>query len=462
MKKVFIIGIAGTLMSGAAIALKREGYIVLGSDKNIYPPASDVLKNENIKVLTPYNEKNIPFDVDLVIVGNVVSKGHEEMEYVLKNNIPYISFPQFLEENYLPNHDSVVISGTHGKTTTSSLLSWIFESYGLNPSFLIGGIHRNFNTSIRITEKNTPFVIEGDEYDTAYYDKVPKFYHYLPNIAVITSIDFDHADIYPNLNAIREVFKNLVKKISKDGLLIYCDEIDNFDEILDSRNINTISYGFKENSDIRCINYKTINNKLSIDIKIKDEVYNFKLNFSGRHNILNFMACIASLSYFNDNFSKIQNALDSFILPKRRQEIIYDKNDIIVIDDFAHHPKAIKETTEAIKMKYPNKRLIALFEASSNTSRQNIFKEQYLDSFDLVDLLYLRETKEHRLIASENLLNTSILAKELNKKGVRSFSCKNADEILNLLKNEIKANDIILIMSNSSFDSIYTKILKIL
>ncbi len=480
-KKIYIIGIGGTLMSGAAIMLKNEGNIVTGSDKKLYPPTSYILEDAGIEVFEGYDEKNVPDNIDLVIVGNVVSKGHPEMELILEKKIPYISFPEFLKKYYLKNYTPIVIAGTHGKTTTVSLAIWVYEVLKLNPSYLLGGIPGNFDKSIRITQKikipsnirgkrmqhkrnqsPLPFIIEGDEYDTAYYDKVPKFYHYMPKIGVITSIEYDHADIYPNLDAIKDVFTHFINDIPEDGVLVYCDEIKDIDKLLVNSKSKKVSYGFDKNSDIRCIKYSVKKDKLKVKIQVFDEKYKFTLPFFGRHNILNFMAMIGTLTYFTNDFSQVQLALDSFKLPKRRQEIIYNKNDIIVIDDFAHHPTAIKETIKSIKMNYPKRRLIAIFEPRSNTSRQSIFKDEYLISFDGVSQLYIKEPEHHRLIDDKNLLKIDELVTELNDKNIKTFSAKSGIEIISLLKGKLKANDLVLIMSNGGFDGIYKSIEDIL
>ncbi len=461
IKNIYIIGIGGTLMSNAAVLLKSEGYNVWGSDNKIYPPTSDILKDAGIKVIEGFNAANITNDIDIVLVGNIVSKGHPEMEEVLKKEIKYYSFPAFLEENYLTDYKNLVVAGTHGKTTTTAMAIHIFEKLGLNPAYFVGAKLEN-KPSIKLSKKNSPFIIEGDEYDTAYFDKVPKFYHYKPLVAILTSVEFDHADIYNDIYELRNVFHNLIEMVPKNGLLVFWDGIVKVDSLGKNFNGNKVSYGFNPMSDIYCYSYATRKGKMEISVKVFKKDMKFTLPMFGKHNVLNFLAVLGALSHYTDNFSKVQKALDSFKPPKRRQEIILEKNGITVIDDFAHHPTAIRETISAIKMRYPKNRLITVFEPRSNTSRQKIFKDEYPEAFLQSSWTIIRDVEHHRLIPDENLLNVKELIKELQNKNIRADYGKTGDEILNILNGRLRRGDIILIMSNGSFDNIYEKIEKIL
>jgi len=312
-KNIYIIGIGGTLMSNAAVLLKKQGYSVKGSDNKVYPPASEILKEAGIEILEGFNKDNITEDIDLVLVGNIVSKGHPEMEEVLKRNIKYYSFPAFLEKYHLKNYKNLVIAGTHGKATTTTLAIHIFEKLGLNPSYFVGAKLEN-KPSIKVSgKKNTPFIIEGDEYDTAYFDKVPKFYHYKPSVAILTSIEYDHADIYKDIYEVRNVFKHLLEMIPKDGLLVFWDGIIKPETLGKNFKGKKISYGFNPMSEIYCLSYSVKNNKMEVALKVFKKDMRFYLPMFGRHNILNFMAVLGALSYYTDNFSKVQKVLDSFI-----------------------------------------------------------------------------------------------------------------------------------------------------
>jgi UDP-N-acetylmuramate: L-alanyl-gamma-D-glutamyl-meso-diaminopimelate ligase len=458
---IYIIGIGGTLMSNAAVLLKEEGYNVWGSDNKLYPPTSDILKDAKIKVFEGFKKENITDDIDLVLVGNIISKGHVEMEEVLNKNIKYTSFPAFLEEKYLNKYNNVVVVGTHGKTTTTTMAIHIFEKLGLNPGYFVGAKLEN-KSSIKLSKKNAPFIIEGDEYDTAYFDKVPKFYHYKPKVGILTSVEFDHADIYDDIYQLRNVFHNFIEMVPKDGLLVFWDGIVKLESLGKNFDGEKVSYGFNPMSDIYCYSYLVRKDKMEVSLKLFKKDMKFSLPMFGKHNVLNFMAVLGALSHFTDDFSKVQKALDSFLPPKRRQEVILDKNGILVIDDFAHHPTAIRETISAIKMKYPKNRLITIFEPRSNTSRQNIFKDSYIESFLDSSWVILRDVEKHRLIPDEKLLNVKELISELKSKNIKADFGKNGDDILSILNGRIRKGDIILIMSNGGFDNIYENIEKIL
>ncbi|MBN2694919.1 UDP-N-acetylmuramate:L-alanyl-gamma-D-glutamyl-meso-diaminopimelate ligase [bacterium] len=465
MKKgsyIYIMGIGGTLMGGIAIMLKNSGYKIAGSDQKIYPPMSDKLAEHKIEVFEGYSADNITSNIELVLVGNVISNGHPEMDEVIKKGIPYSSVPSFLEKEILPKYIPVVVAGTHGKTTTSSLLTTLLHSYSLNPSFIIGGVHQNYGVNAAITSEGVPFVLEGDEYDTAFFDKTPKFSHYMPKVGILTSLEFDHADIYKDIYQLRAVFYRFASMIPADGALIYWDGISGVNSLFRDVKARLISYGFNPSSQIYCYSFYSKKGKTYFSVKIFGKDYEFSINLSGKHNILNALATIAATACFTADLSKIQSGFDSFIPPKRRQEEIINKNGIVVIDDFAHHPTAIKETISAIKMRYPKKRVIALFEPRSNTSRQNIFFDYYIEAFQEASIVCLTTAKPHRLIPTENLLKTDELKKEINKTGIQCEVFEDALQILPYLKDIVKANDVILIMSNGSFDGIYSKIEEIL
>jgi len=460
-KNIYIIGIGGTLMSSAAVMLKKDGYNVWGSDNKLYPPTSDILKDADIKVIEGFNKSNITDDIDIVLVGNIVSKGHPEMEEVLAKKIEYSSFPEFLENKYLAKYNNLVIAGTHGKTTTTTFAIHLFEKLGLNPAYFVGAKLEN-KPSMKLSKKESPFIIEGDEYDTAYFDKVPKFYHYKPVVGVLTSLEFDHADIYNDISDLRKVFHNFINMIPENGALVYWDGILGMDSLSKKFKGSKVSYGFNPMSNIYCYSYAARKDGMHISIKFFKNDLKFKLPMYGKHNVLNFLATLGSLAPFTTDLSKVQKALDSFKPPKRRQETILDKNGIMVIDDFAHHPTAIRETIAALKMRFPKKRLITIFEPRSNTSRQKIFQDSYMEAFAQSSWIIMRDVEKHRLIADENMLDVKSLIKDFKNKGLRADFGKDGDEIIENLKGRVRRGDIILIMSNGGFDNIYENIEKIL
>lgn len=460
MKQIYIIGIAGTLMGGMAIMLQQKGYRISGSDQNLYPPMSDQLKDAGIKIFSGYDPAHITNDIDLVLVGNVVSKGHPEMEAVLAKKIPYKSVPEFLKEQYLPDHTPIVISGTHGKTTSTAMLTTILDAMELDPSFLIGGVHRNFNQNVRITKKGTPFVLEGDEYDTAYFDKVPKFKYYMPQVAMLTSVEFDHADIYKDIYQLRAVFYRLISMVPKEGALLHWDGILGMQSLARDAQCTMISYGFNPNSNIYCYSYRMKKGKMWFAMKFFGKNYEFTMPLFGKHNILNALGVIGiALSAFKATQEQIQKGLDNFLPPKRRQEVIYNQGGITLIDDFAHHPTAIKETIDAIKMRYPRRRIITLFEPRSNTSRQKIFHEQYIDAFAGSSWVFLTEPKPHRLIPEDQLLDIKKLKQDLHTAGIRAESYKDGAAIADRLAPRLQSGDVVLIMSNGDFDDVYTHLI---
>jgi len=459
-KHIHLMGICGTAMAGLAGLLKHQGFQVTGSDQNVYPPMSDLLDRLSIPVQPGYHSRNLQPRPHLVIVGNVITRQNPEAIELSKLRIPYLSLPQALRHFAMKDKKSLVISGTHGKTTTSSLLAWILEEAGLDPGFMIGGIPLNLSTSFKLGGGRY-FVIEGDEYDTAFFDKEPKFLHYAPWAAVITSIEFDHADIFHDLDHILSKFRRFMDLIPSNGVLIA-----NTDDPLikkETRSFGSplITYGLNHEADWQ-----------ARDIRIEQGLTSFKLfrnglfhnQFStplyGRHNILNMMAVIAMCDRLSIKSEKIASALKKFKGVKRRQEIKGEVNGILILEDFAHHPTSVRVTIQAVKERYPERRLIAVFEPRSNSSRRNIFQDLYALSFDHADVIYIPEPPLMDKIPPAERFSSSKLVADLQERGKKASYCSGTDLLLKELLDIRRPGDIFLIMSNGSFDRLPERLLQ--
>jgi UDP-N-acetylmuramate: L-alanyl-gamma-D-glutamyl-meso-diaminopimelate ligase len=461
IKNIHLIAISGTAMASLACMLKEQGYNVTGSDQNVYPPMSTQLEKNGIKIISGYSEKNIRDDFDLVIIGNTIKKDNVEAEEAIRKNIPYTSFSNALKELFLQDKKTIVITGTHGKTTTTSLVSWILEVAKLNQSYFVGGIPINFGKSYKINNGKY-FVIEGDEYDTAYFDKVPKFLHYKPEYGIITSIEFDHADIFKDLETIKTQFKKFVELIPSHGYLTTCVECENIKEIAKFAKCNHETYGFK-NADITGEQIKIENEKMFFRIfhngKKIIETY---ANIVGNHNLLNILAVVGIANRLEIGHDIIASALNTFKGVKRRQEVIGVVNDIIVIDDFAHHPTAILETARGIKEKYQNKRLILIFEPRTNTTRRNVFEKELGESLAEGDEIIIAKVFKPEVIPEAERLNVQNVVKIIQDKNKKVNYIEDTSQIVKHIKKIARPNDVICIMSNGGFDNIYQKILSVL
>lgn len=457
---IHLMGICGTGMSALAGMLKERGHHVTGSDQNVYPPMSLFLERLAIPILQGYGPQNLHPVPDLVIVGNVITRMNPEAVELARLKIPYLSLPQALRVFAMAEKKSIVISGTHGKTTTSSLVSWILEVAGLSPSFMIGGIPLNFDTSFRLGT-GPYFVVEGDEYDTAFFDKGPKFLHYAPWATILSSIEFDHADIYRNLDHVRESFRKLIGIIPADGLLIA-----NGDDPLvmtesKGARCRVTTYGFGEGLHWRIgeIDVREEFTRLTI-LKEDKEYVQLETPLYGRHNVANLLSTAALSEFLGIEPEVFQQALRDFRGVKRRQEPRGGKKGILVLDDFAHHPTAVRETIRAVREKYANRRLIAVFEPRSNSSRRNIFQTQYADAFDAADLVVLPEPPMTEKIPPAERFSSPKLVQDLTAKGLNALYCPNTQDLIQHLLSEARRGDVILVMSNGGFDNVIDRLLE--
>lgn len=461
---IHIMGICGTAMASLAGILKNMGYKITGSDQNVYPPMSTQLEKLGVQIKIGYKAENLNPKPDLVIVGNVITKKHEEAQALLESDIPYTSFPKALGEFVIQDRHSIVIAGTHGKTTTTSMMAWVADQCGLTPGFLIGGIPHNFQSSFAVPTQNSKyFIIEGDEYDTAFFDKVPKFVHYKPKSVIFTSCEFDHADIYKDLDAVKSAFLKLITMIAVDGNLVFCAEDQNVRELVEKSNCkNKISYGVGI-GDYQAHNIEFNENFCEFDVVHNDKnECHIKLKVFGRHNIANALSCYVMSKRLNLNLQNVLSALETFSGVKRRQEIIGNPRNIIVIEDFAHHPTAVEVTINSIKERYKKSKVISLFEPRSATSRRNYFQKDYVKAFRKSDVVILPEIFNSAALDNSEQLSPQKIIDDLNMLQREAYFIPKVDEIVNFLKGYAKSGDVILLMSNGAFDGIYQKLLSAL
>jgi len=445
-------------MASLAGLLKQRGFKVTGSDTAAYPPMSDFLASIGISILQPYSEANLKPRPDMVIVGNAISRGNPELEYVLDERIYFRSMPDILYDLFLRTRQPLVVTGTHGKTTTTSMLAWIFQSAGKDPSFLVGGIAENFGSSFAIRQ-GRHFIIEGDEYDTAFFDKGPKFLHYFPHSAILTSVEFDHADIYTDLEAVKLAFKRLVNLIPRKGKLIAYDANKNVDECIAMAFCPVEKYGMKEDSFWRITNLKFEPERTTWTV-LRDgtEPVDFEFGLAGEYNVLNATAAVAMAANFDIDPPVIAEALKSFKSVKRRLEIKAEIDGITIIDDFAHHPTAIAATLGALRVRYPKARLWAIFEPRSNTLRRKVLQRELVSSLSLADEIVLTPIFKPEAVPEDERLTTAAVVNGIREAGKPAREIADADAIVHEVTRELRSGDVVAILSNGGFGGIYEKL----
>ena len=461
-KNIYLIAICGTGMAALAGLLKKAGHRVKGSDANIYPPMSTLLNAAGIKIFPGYKKENISKDIDLVVVGNAISKTNEEVKAVLKAGIPYTSFPAALAKFFLEGRKSLVVAGTHGKTTTASMLSWVLESAKRKPGFMVGGWLKNFDSNHQIP-KGEYFVTEGDEYDSAFFDKGPKFLHYQPYASILTSIEFDHADIFKDLDEIKKVFRDYVELLKSGSIILVKSDDSNIKEVVKSAACNLETYGFHADADwhIQGYRFEKRYGYFSLFFKNKHRG-DFKLAMMGRHNAEN-AAAVAGLCFnLGLTAEEINKGFETFKGIKRRQELVGEKNGVIIIDDFAHHPTAINLTIDAIKKAYPTQRIWAIFEPRSATSRRKNFETSFPKSFLKADRVILSGLFSPEKINEEERLDLEAVAVSIRKLGVVADIIPQVDDIVDYVIKNTRQGDVLLIMSSGGFGGIHQKILEAL
>jgi UDP-N-acetylmuramate: L-alanyl-gamma-D-glutamyl-meso-diaminopimelate ligase len=459
IESIYLIGIGGAAMAPLAGMLAERGYRVSGSDTSVYPPASTLLEKMGIAWKQGFCEEHLTPAPDLVVIGNAASRGNPEVEFVLDHRIPYRSLPEMLREFFLPGRDSLVVAGTHGKTTTTAMLAWIFESAGRRPDFLVGGVAANFGKSYGLGGGGE-FIIEGDEYDSAFFDKGPKFLHYRPDDLIITSLEFDHADIYADLAAIELQFRRLVNLVPRRGRIVCWGESDTVRGVVAKALCKVETYGFSAGNDW-----------VAGDVEFRDEATHFRVAYggverarvqlpmTGRHNVLNSVAAMAIAYGRGIPREALEEALATFGGVARRMQLRGEAAGVTVVDDFAHHPTAIRATIEGARDRWPGRRIWAAFEPRSNTMRRRIFENDLADALASADGAVLGAVNRAQLLSDEERLSPDRVLARIRAAGRRAESFASADAIADFLTAEARPGDVVLALSNASFDGLCEKLL---
>ncbi len=459
-----LIGICGTAMASLAGMLQARGHRVTGSDANVYPPMSTMLHSLGIEVLQGYKAEHLTPALDCVIVGNAIPRGNPELEETLKRKLLYKSQAEVVKEEFIRGRHSLVVAGTHGKTTTTSIAAWVMDQGELNPSFLIGGVAQNFGTSFRVTDSDY-FIIEGDEYDTAYFDKGPKFMHYLPELGVVNNIEFDHADIYTDLDAVKLAFRRFMNLVPGDGRLIAGwdnPNVRNLVEAMGNKLFTTVeTFGFSGDARWQIRNADFSGGLSRFDVFLNEKAWGeFQTTLLGEFNLLNCLAVIIAADAWGVAVDKIVSALASFKNVKRRAEIRGEERGIVVIDDFAHHPTAVRETLRALRTKYSGRRLIAVFEPRSWSSRLAVFQDDYAQAFAPADYVVIASVFDSQKVTEKGrALDTQKLIEAISQQNKPAMALPGADQIVEHLVPELLEGDVVAVMSNGGFGGIHDKIL---
>jgi UDP-N-acetylmuramate: L-alanyl-gamma-D-glutamyl-meso-diaminopimelate ligase len=455
---IHLLGICGTGMAALAGILKEQGHHVTGSDEHVYPPMSTLLEGLGIPIQNGYSPANLDPTPDLVVVGNVIRRENPEAQAVLGQNLPRLSLPEALNRFLVGHRESIVVAGTHGKTTTTALIAWLLYALGLDPGFMVGGIVKNFQTNYRVGHGNF-VVMEGDEYDTAFFDKRPKFVHFQPRAGVLTSIEYDHADIYPDLNRIIQAFESFLGTVPADGRVLAWGDAPLVREVCRRNHAPISFYGL--NGDVvwqaaairpapRGMNFTVLNESTRWG--------EFFLPMMGEHNVLNALAALAVLAEVGVEPQALQEVLPGFKGVKKRQDVAGEFDGILVLEDFAHHPTAVGVTLAAVRQAYPTRRLVAAFEPRTNTSRRKIFQEPYAQAFKDADLILVREPPDLWKVEPEEQFSSRQLVADLKGRGQEALYFPDTDELLEGLIQLLHPGDVVLVMSNGDFDHLVPRL----
>jgi UDP-N-acetylmuramate: L-alanyl-gamma-D-glutamyl-meso-diaminopimelate ligase len=463
-KHVHIIGIGGSAMSPLAGMLREQGFRVTGSDSGVYPPASTFLESMGISFFHSFDAAHLTPPPDLVVVGNIIARGNLELEEVLDRKIPYRSLPEMLEEVFLPGKHSIVVSGTHGKTTTTAMLAWIFHVAGKRPNFLVGGVAENFGKSYGL-EGGGEFILEGDEYETAIWDRGPKFFHYHPNDLIITSLEYDHADIYADFDVYQLAFKRLVNLVPRKGRVVIWGDTEDSGPALrgaaEKAFCPVTTYGFFAKNDWVGRDVIADGETMRFRVAHRGKPFGeFVLAATGRHNVLNAMAAMAVAHGRGIDAEVLREALSTFRSVKRRMDVKGEQGGVLVVDDFAHHPTAVRATIEAARNRWPKRRLWAILEPRSNSMRRKVFQETLPKALALADRVVLGGVFRAQQLGDENRLAPDSVAQSVRELGKDARAFEGADAIADYLTGEAQPGDLFLIMSNGSFDGLCDKLLK--
>jgi UDP-N-acetylmuramate: L-alanyl-gamma-D-glutamyl-meso-diaminopimelate ligase len=453
-KHVHFLGICGTAMGAVAAAMREAGFVVTGQDDNVYPPMSEFLEERDIAITQGFRAEDIP-KADLVVIGNAITRGNPAVESVLNRKLFYLSLPEVLKEFFLRGRHNLVVTGTHGKTTVTSLLAWIFESAGLEPSYLIGGIPENLGQGACLRNSKY-FIIEGDEYDTAFFDKRSKFIHYLPELVIVNNIEFDHADIYRDLEEIKTSFRRLLNIVPTEGMVLLNADDPNCIEVAKQCPAPIVEVGFSENAGNQIRNAR---HQHGIS---RFELFNaiFEVPLIGHFNVRNAAMAVSAAHFYGVPVPTIQEALADFSGIKRRQEVRGQVNGITVIDDFGHHPTAIRETLAGLRDRYPKSRLWAIFEPRSNTTRRSVFQHELPRCFAQADGVFLSRVARIEQIPVGERLDPERVVADIVAAGKPAFYEPTADDIVDRLTPLARSGDVIVVFSNGGFEGIHQKLLE--
>jgi UDP-N-acetylmuramate: L-alanyl-gamma-D-glutamyl-meso-diaminopimelate ligase len=448
------LGICGTAMGSVAAALRERGFRVTGSDENVYPPMSIFLEKKGIALKEGYRAENIPANVDVAVIGNAIKRGNPEVEAVLNRKLFYLSLPEVLKNYFLRGRHNLVVTGTHGKTTTTALLAWIMEKAGRKPGYLIGGLPKNFGQGARLNDSKF-FVVEGDEYDTAFFDKRSKFIHYLPELVIVNNIEFDHADIFNNLDEIKLSFRRLLNVVPRNGMVVLNGDDANCVQVAKDCLAQMIEVGFSKNcaQRIRDVVYSSGRSRF----KLGEE--NFEIPLIGEFNVRNAAMAATAARFYEVPKTKIDNAFKSFSGIARRQEVRGEARGVKVIDDFGHHPTAIAYTLQALRHRYRGHRIWAIFEPRTNTTRRAVFQQQLPDALKVADGVFISQVARLEQIPEEERLNPEAVVTAIVKAGRPAFYEENADAIVDRIVPMLRRQDIVAVFSNGGFDNIHEKLL---
>ena len=454
IQSVHFVGICGTAMASAAAALQEKGVKVTGSDTNVYPPMSTFLEGRQIEVMSGFAEQNLAHKPDLVVIGNAISRGNPEAEYVLDHKLRYCSLPELLKEFFIRGKRSLVVSGTHGKTTTTSLLTWVFEHNGYQPSYLIGGIPENLGRGARFTMSEW-FIIEGDEYDTAFFDKRSKFVHYLPEVAIVNNVEWDHVDIFPNLEAVQTSFRHFIRLVPRNGLLLANGDDANLAPLLNITHCPVKRFGLGDRNAVQAFNIRYGPTATEFEIPS----FKFHMGLLGEMNVRNALAVIACAKHCGLKNHQIQSAFDTFKGVKRRMELRGIAGGVTVVDDFGHHPTAIRETLSAMRLRYPHQKLWAIFEPRTNTTRRNVFQEKLAAAFADADTVVVSQVARLDLLAPEERLDPHQLIQALQAEGKQAAYLPDVEAIVDHVAKGCQGGEVIVVFSNGGFGDIHAKLL---
>src|SRR5216110_199868 len=441
-------------MASVAVALKERGFKVTGSDENVYPPMSRFLEGKRIAIMEGYRAENIPADTDVVIIGNAMKRGNPEVEAVLNRKLFYLSLPEVLKNHFLRGRHNLVVTGTHGKTTTTALLAWIIEKAGRQPGYLIAGLPKNFGQGARLNDSKY-FIIEGDEYDTAFFDKRSKFVHYLPELVIVNNIEFDHADIFKNLDEIKLSFRRLLNIVPQNGMVLLNGDDPNCVEVAKDCLAQMIEIGFSKNcaQRIRDVAYSSDGSRF----KLGEQT--FEIPLVGEFNVRNAAMAAMAARFYDVPEKKIESAFKSFAGIARRQELRGEGRGVKVVDDFGHHPTAVAHTLQALRHQYRGQRLWAIFEPRSNTTRRAVFQQQLPEALKLADGVFIAQVARLEQIPEAERLKPERVVAAIAKAGRAAFYEQNADAIIDRIVPMLRPKDVVVVFSNGGFDNIHEKLL---